>query len=799
MALNYDLENTGEQVQEAINAVFTVIPAQLNMKVEKNPPIAAGTKTKITYDSKGLVVSGDILSVIDLPTEIPASNIADGSVNNQEFQALEGVAGSIQEQLNIISNEFDVTSGHDHDGVNSRLIPQLENHLTNYENPHQTTKTQVGLGNCDNTSDVNKPISTATQDALDLKANKNIQVSVGAGLSGGGDLSKDIIISMDNGAVGNDQLASGIDATKISLGLVDNAEFNTLNGVTENLQVQLNKKINNSEKGVASGVATLDINTLIPSTQLPVASQSNLGAIKPGEGLQMNGEFLDVVQETQLAVTSYPTETLSNVQIPGSSPARYYYERAIDSSDPRYVETETVKTNTVNTTDWMPISETIADKDNWDGLYTNITFNSVTNGYVSTDSPVVELKAVYSILNISTGEITNVAETAPYVITNTSSTVTSEMAIAPSFTVDSTTQRFIVVTYARLKTAGTNNLSYILGGLTPSYITMGIPSAAYKLRYLEGRFENDLIGMNTVVGLNPKIAQIDSKLLNIGDVGTKKVDESNINDGYSLVYNSALDKVVYAEKGSGGTFDYNDLTNKPRINSSNTASLTPNNNETINGLVSLHKISKTGSYNDLSEKPIIVSDVTNEILYDNYTTPGVYLFYYHSGYGEDRKMTELLTVSIDRGGSSILQNVIYFNGMKTRSYWMQSGWEEWSYIQSTPKASAGITGTVKADANGGIIQNNNTLRSTGMSPIFNLARSGKDSNGIFTVLTWTDNYSNIIKKSTLSGGTSPLYTTQTIVNYEYTSNTSTASSFTEVKNLFYDANGDLISAKGALG
>ena len=33
------------------------------------------------------------------------------------------------------------------------------------------TKTDVGLGNVDNTSDANKPISTATQTALDLKAN----------------------------------------------------------------------------------------------------------------------------------------------------------------------------------------------------------------------------------------------------------------------------------------------------------------------------------------------------------------------------------------------------------------------------------------------------------------------------------------------------------------------------------------------------------------------------------------------------------------------------------------------------
>ena len=42
-------------------------------------------------------------------------------------------------------------------------------HTSNTNNPHQVTKAQVGLGNVDNTSDLNKPISTATQTALDGK------------------------------------------------------------------------------------------------------------------------------------------------------------------------------------------------------------------------------------------------------------------------------------------------------------------------------------------------------------------------------------------------------------------------------------------------------------------------------------------------------------------------------------------------------------------------------------------------------------------------------------------------------
>lgn len=45
----------------------------------------------------------------------------------------------------------------------------LETHINNKSNPHEVTKDQVGLGNVDNTSDANKPISTATQNALNDK------------------------------------------------------------------------------------------------------------------------------------------------------------------------------------------------------------------------------------------------------------------------------------------------------------------------------------------------------------------------------------------------------------------------------------------------------------------------------------------------------------------------------------------------------------------------------------------------------------------------------------------------------
>lgn len=44
----------------------------------------------------------------------------------------------------------------------------IADHVADTDNPHQTTKEQVGLGNVDNTSDADKPISAAVQEVLDI-------------------------------------------------------------------------------------------------------------------------------------------------------------------------------------------------------------------------------------------------------------------------------------------------------------------------------------------------------------------------------------------------------------------------------------------------------------------------------------------------------------------------------------------------------------------------------------------------------------------------------------------------------
>ena len=140
-----------------LNGVSSAIQTQLDAKVDENAAITGATKTKITYDAKGLVTAGADLAAGDLPTGIDATKIANGTVTNTEFQYLGSVTSDIQSQFNdrVLKSEF-------------------TDHVEDFANPHAVTKSQVGLGNVDNTSDANKPVSTATQTALDAKTAKLI-------------------------------------------------------------------------------------------------------------------------------------------------------------------------------------------------------------------------------------------------------------------------------------------------------------------------------------------------------------------------------------------------------------------------------------------------------------------------------------------------------------------------------------------------------------------------------------------------------------------------------------------------
>lgn len=95
-------------------------------------------------------------------------------------------------------------------------------------------KTDLGLENVNNTSDADKPLSTATNNALALKVDKTITITAGTGLTGGGDLSANRTLDVDFGTTAG-TVAEGdhthSDATTSEAGFMSAADKTKLDGI----------------------------------------------------------------------------------------------------------------------------------------------------------------------------------------------------------------------------------------------------------------------------------------------------------------------------------------------------------------------------------------------------------------------------------------------------------------------------------------------------------------------------------------------------------------------------------------
>lgn len=75
---------------------------------------------------------------------------------------------------------FGTTTGTVFEGSRGKIVESnLDAHVTNRSNPHSVTKSQVGLGNVDNTADANKSVKYATSAGSTTTATKATQDSAG--------------------------------------------------------------------------------------------------------------------------------------------------------------------------------------------------------------------------------------------------------------------------------------------------------------------------------------------------------------------------------------------------------------------------------------------------------------------------------------------------------------------------------------------------------------------------------------------------------------------------------------------
>lgn len=100
-------------------------------------------------------------------------------------------------------------------------------------------KTALALDNVNNTSDANKPVSTAQQDALNAKVTANAAISPATKPKITFD-AKGLVTSGD--LLDETDIPTGINANKIGTGVVSTTEFEYLNGVTSAIQTQIDAK-----------------------------------------------------------------------------------------------------------------------------------------------------------------------------------------------------------------------------------------------------------------------------------------------------------------------------------------------------------------------------------------------------------------------------------------------------------------------------------------------------------------------------------------------------------------------------
>lgn len=150
-------------------------------------------------------------------------------------------------------------------GKIQKAISSLLGHINNFDNPHKTTKSQIQLGNVDNTSDVDKPVSTAQQKAIDgayANSNKYTDQKI-ADLINGAPETMDTLKEVADAIEKNKSVVEALDksiGTKANQNELDTHTGNDTIHITSDERTKWNdannKKHTHSNKSVLDGITS---------------------------------------------------------------------------------------------------------------------------------------------------------------------------------------------------------------------------------------------------------------------------------------------------------------------------------------------------------------------------------------------------------------------------------------------------------------------------------------------------------------------------------------------------------------
>ena len=172
--LQTNINNESSRAQQAETNLSTAISAEQTRAETAESGLSADISAEATARQ-----NADMALQTNINTEITNRTNADtalGTRIDNETSARESADDTLQDNIDSeestraseISRVEGLISAETTRATNAEQVnaTSISNHIADKNNPHEVSKAQVGLGNVDNTSDANKPISTATRTAL---------------------------------------------------------------------------------------------------------------------------------------------------------------------------------------------------------------------------------------------------------------------------------------------------------------------------------------------------------------------------------------------------------------------------------------------------------------------------------------------------------------------------------------------------------------------------------------------------------------------------------------------------------
>lgn len=246
--------------------------------------VAEERKAIVTRPDNDSALTNGNLTYWDSSTRgITTSNIAvDEVVIQSELESqVNNLNNAINTKQNSTDNTLETTSKTVVGAINE-VDEEISAHINNTNNPHAVTKAQLGIENVDNTSDLDKPVSTATQTALN-----SLQTTLESTISSTTDalrseIEKELELKVDslNSSISTVSTAlttheadtanpHSVTAEQIGLGNVDNTS-------------DLDKPISNAVQSALNNKVTVEAGKGLSTNDFTTADKEKLDGIQAG-------------------------------------------------------------------------------------------------------------------------------------------------------------------------------------------------------------------------------------------------------------------------------------------------------------------------------------------------------------------------------------------------------------------------------------------------------------------------------------------------------------------------------------